>query len=103
MGDTAHLLEGKGRGVTGPTANTHRSLPTPKRRAVPTALVTPHRASEILYWKIIAVYYIEDLTRVNSENRAHSDWSRPLGWGPTPTPWTNLATSAPPWIPGPLA
>ena len=60
MGDTAHLLEGKARSVTGPTANTHRSLPNPKRRAVPTALVTPHRASEILYWKIIAVYYIED-------------------------------------------
>ena len=23
---------------------------------------------------------------MNSENRAHSDWSRPLGWGPSPHP-----------------
>lgn len=42
--------------------------------------------------------------QMNSEHRAHGDWSRPLGWGPSPhAPRTSPATSAPPWTLRPLA
>lgn len=52
----AQITGGQSMGVTGPATNTHQvPLPPPKRRAVPTALVRPCRACEILYWKITAV------------------------------------------------
>lgn len=60
--DIAHLLQGKAGGITSPAANTDQgSLPPRKRRAVP-ALLRSRGASEILYWKIIAVYYVGDST-----------------------------------------
>lgn len=86
--DSAHLLEAKagvGGEITGGAPNTHQGFcPTPKTRAVPTALRTSLGASEILYWKLIALYYRGDSGQ--TVKTAHGDWSRLLGWGPHPHP-----------------
>lgn len=65
----AQIDGGQSVGLTGLVTKSPGSpFPLP-RRAVPTAHATLYRASEILYWKITAVYHIGDST-ADSGNRA---------------------------------